>query len=185
MIPTSASLSGGRRERNRDRERENTPPDVTSDTHWIPRTFPCAALHHPRRTATGTDRRGSHRRRRSDGDMITLRVSPRYGARTSVYRSLALQQVSRHQLSCFALRSGDNDDDGDDGDDGYEKEREREGFSAHGGNEAGMKTHPQERGVRARARASRYLGHAARGRDARFIRLRPRGTIHGDLGRYS
>lgn len=151
------------------------PADVTSDTHWIPRTFPSAALHHPATVHDGMGRRGSHRRRRSDRDMIapaiTLRVPLRTVQGRSGYRSRALQQVSRC-TSCrvshckaatttatmtTAMTRG--------------KVREREGFSAHGGNEAGMKTHPQERGSRARARASRYLGHAARGRDARLIRL--------------
>jgi len=74
------------------------------------------------------DRRGSYGRRRSDGDTIAPAVTLRLGdgARTSGYRSLALQQVSRHQLSCLALQGG-NHGDGDDGEDEKKKgERERE-----------------------------------------------------------
>lgn len=67
-----------------------------------------------------------------------------------------LQQVSRHQLSWFALQDGGYYDDD------IDEKREREKALRAGENEAGMKTHPREGEGCAQARASRYLGHRTR-----------------------
>jgi len=114
--------------------------------------------------------RGSHRRRRSDGDMIiTLRVSLGDGARTrSEYRSLALQQVS-HGTSCRASHCkgsnhGDGDGDGDDGDgDGDSEERKRGVLRARGKRSGDENTPSGARIARTRARHAIWVTR----RDAR------------------
>lgn len=152
-----------------DDERRRRP---TLDTHWIPRTFPAATLHHSRGGSARKSRETPLRRRHARA--VTLRVSSRWQGRADI--DFALQQVSRHQLSYFALfRTARRQPRRRRRREGKSK-REREGFSAHTGRTKRGWKHTLRSADRAHARASRYLGHAAsRGRDARLTRLRAEG----------
>lgn len=109
------------------------------------------------------ENRRSHRKRRSSVEGIFAPVeSPSFASRRRKDRQISISRITAGVTApVVAVRAITT----------ATTTMTTRDFSADGGSEAGMKTHPRERGLRARACVTLFLGHAARGRDARLIRL--------------